>query len=67
MNRTQYNNLMNEGGEGYTPSTESEMTQIEAELAALNARKAMTQAEKDTENNTRQDAYMEKEKASDWY
>lgn len=66
MNKTQYNNLFNEGGEGYIPSTKQEMAQIEIELAALKAKRAMTQEQKDAENNARQDAYLAKEKATDW-
>ena len=66
MNEKNWKNQINEGGEGFVPSTKSEMTQIEAELAALKARKAMTQEQKDAENNARQDAYLAKEKAPDW-
>lgn len=64
MNKEQrgWNNLNNEGGEGYVPATKAEMAQIEAELAALKVRNAMTQAEKDAENNARQDDYLAKEK-----
>ncbi len=63
MNRQQreWNDLYNEGGEGYIPSTKSETEQIEKELAALKARKLMTQAEKDAETDKRQNEYRAKE------
>ena len=66
MKNQDWKNIINEGGEGFVPSTKSEMTQIEAELATLNARKAMTQVQKDAEANQRQNEYLAKEKASDW-
>ena len=64
MNKQQrgWNNLYNEGGEGYIPSAKSEAEQIAKEVAAMIARQTMTQAEKDAENKTRQDAYLAAEK-----
>ena len=62
MDGKQYNDLYNEGGEGYIPSTDAEKKQIEVELDARKTAPKIGSPEWWTIQNKRQEEYLAKEK-----